>query len=338
MKDEKLIEYNNQKSSWQILNYIEKKIESNMEDEVIEGLSSSPKFLPSKYFYDEAGSRLFEEICRLPEYYPTRTEISILKDIAPELSVIMQGVDVVELGAGAHWKIEILLDSLSPSQRRKIRYIPLDISPTAVEDSCADLKSRFPELDVLGIVADFTQQLHVVPRDLPNYYFFLGSTIGNFAPDARVEFLRSIRENLDNEDRLFIGFDLIKNVQILEWAYNDSKGITAAFNKNILSVINQRLGSNIDPDSFEHRAFFNAETQCIEMHLVSSAEQTLIFSLPSGERRIPLQKGEGIHTENSCKFTQEKIFQLASEAELEIVRQFWDEKQWFSIVEFSRKG
>ena len=317
------------------LNYLDGKYKNDIGKEIREGLAASQKYIPCKYFYDTRGSKLFKEICQLPEYYPTRTEISILRDIAPELMETFADKDIVELGSGANLKIGIMLDSVDKSTRATLRYIPVDISQSVVIEASQDLLERYPELQVLGIIADFTSQLDVIPTERPLMFCFLGSTIGNMGEDETISFLQSISENMKPDDRLLVGFDMVKTRETVEVAYNDSMGVTAEFNKNILNVVNNGLNANFDPSHFDHLAFFNEDHDRIEMHLRANRDISVKFE--SIDLEIKFKKGETIHTENSRKFTKKSIGDLASRAALSIQNWYSDPAGWFSLVVMMRR-
>lgn len=317
----------------ELLNFLEKNYESSIGEDIRQGLSARKKFIPCKYLYDKRGSQLFEDICRLPEYYPTRTELAILKERAPEIMQSFQRSDLIELGSGSNRKIRILLDAAGRTNRATIRYIPVDISEAAVIDAASGLREEYPELHMLCIVADFTSQMDRIPRDRPHLILFLGSTIGNFSSDERISFLENISENMDESDRLLLGFDMIKSKETMEAAYNDSRGITAKFNKNILRVLNRELEANFNPADFEHITFFNDEQSRIEMHL--QAKDELTVQIGSIDMELTLKRGETIHTENSRKFSREDIEQLAYTARLQIQNWYTDIDEWFSLVELA---
>lgn len=298
--------------------------------DLVAGLTARPKCIPCKYFYDAQGSRLFEAICRLPEYYPTRTEMALLKEVAPGLAGTLNHKDLVELGSGADRKIGILLEAASPDTRSTLRYIPVDISDSAVLNSSLNLKTRFPELAVRGIVADFTSRLETLPTGRPTLFLFLGSTIGNFDEVESVLFLRNMAAAMKPEDTLLIGFDMVKPITIIEAAYNDAQGVTAEFNKNILKVINQELQTFFDPSCFDHLAFFNEKYSRIEMHL--KANQDVTVRIDSLNTTLEIMEGETFHTENSRKFTKKSIEQMAGLAGLTIQDWHQDADQWFSLV------
>ncbi len=312
------------------LNYLDGEYKNDIGREIREGLSASQKYIPCKYFYDARGSKLFQEICQLPEYYPTRTEISILRDIAPELMETFAYKDIVELGSGANLKIRILLDAVDKSVRATLRYIPVDINESTVIEASRGLLERYPEVQVLGIVADFTSQLDVIPTERRLMFCFLGSTIGNMGEDETISFLQSISENMKPDDRLLVGFDMVKTRETVEAAYNDSKGVTAEFNKNILNVLNNELNANFDPSHFDHLAFFNEDCYRIEMHL--RANRDISVKLNAIDLETEFKKGETIHTENSRKFTKKSIGDLASRAGLSIQNWYSDPAGWFSLV------
>lgn len=318
------------------LNYLDHdaKYKNDIAREIREGLTASQKYIPCKYFYDKRGSKLFEEICQLPEYYPTRTEISILKDIAPELMGTFAHKDLVELGSGANLKIRILLGSVDESVRATIRYIPVDISESAVIEASLDLLERYPELQVLGIIADFTSQLDVIPTERPLVLCLLGSTIGNLEQEEAIEFLRSISRSMKLGDILLVGFDMVKARVTMEAAYNDNKGLTAEFNKNILNVLNNELNANFDLSCFDHVAFFNEDHNRIEMYLRVNHDNRV--ELKSIDLELEFKRGETIHTENSRKFTAESIKNLAARAGFSIENWYSDPVDWFSLVVMMR--
>ena len=233
-----------------------------IERDVLQGMSGRPKTLPSKYFYDARGSKLFEEICRLPEYYPTRTEISILSASAPAImSFFERGAgDLVEIGCGADLKIRRLLKIAGRHVLSRIRYVPLDISADCLLQSARRLLAAFGPLRIHALIADFTRHLDRLPRRRKMIVFF-GGTFGNFTRQEGIDLLVRLAERMGPEDRLILGLDMIKEKQILEAAYNDAQGVTAAFNLNILSHINSRLGADFDTGSFEHLAFWNEDQE-----------------------------------------------------------------------------
>jgi len=319
------------------LNYldVDEKYKNDIAREIREGLTASQKYIPCKYFYDTRGSRLFEEICQLPEYYLTRTEISILKDIAPDLMETFAHRDLVELGSGANMKIRVLLGSVDKSIRATLRYIPVDISESAVIEASWDLLERYPEIKVLGIIADFISQLDVIPTERPLMFCLLGSTIGNLEQEEAIEFLHSISRNMKLDDKLLVGFDMVKARVTMEAAYNDNQGVTAEFNKNILNVLNNELNANFDSSHFDHVAFFNEDHNRIEMHLRANHDN--VVNLKSIDLELEFKRGETIHTENSRKFNAESIKDLAARAGLSIENWYSDTVGWFSLVLMTRR-
>lgn len=278
---------------------------ADMREEVLAGLTATPKRLPPKYFYDEAGSELFERITRLPEYYLTRTEMSLfdayLDDIARALG---RGVCLVEYGSGSTQKIRKLLNRLVPGA-----YVPVDISGDHLEAQSRELYQDFPWLDVFPVCADFTAPfpLPETVNGLPRVGFFPGSSIGNFDPDGAVHFLGNVRETLGSGGRMLVGVDRKKDPAVLEAAYNDAQGVTEAFNLNVLHHINRRLGANFQPERFAHEARYNAGHGCIQMFLVSRVAQ----QVDVGGTTISFAAGETIHTENSHKYHLEEFETLA---------------------------
>ncbi len=277
--------------------------------DVIAGLSARQKALPPKYFYDATGSDLFEAICRTPEYYPTRTETALLRDIAPEIAAaIPDGAVLIELGSGASDKTRLLLDAAP----RIATYVPVDISPEALEMAAARLAEAYPELDIQPLAADFTRRIDLPAslRGRPLTGFFPGSTIGNFAPAEALDLLRGLRTLLGPQGRLIVGADMVKDEATLVAAYDDAGGVTAEFNKNVLRRINRELNGHFDLSAFDHLAVWNAALARMEMHLVSRHDQIVTAAGHS----FAFKAGERLHTENSHKFTEASFRTLAEEA------------------------
>ncbi|WP_375414687.1 L-histidine N(alpha)-methyltransferase [uncultured Bradyrhizobium sp.] len=273
--------------------------------DVVEGLTKHPKRLSPKYFYDAAGSELFEQITLLPEYYPTRTELGILRDRAKEIaSLIPPGAALVEFGAGSTTKVRLLLDQCSFSA-----YVPVDISGDFLNAQARMLAADFPALGVYPVTADFTASfaLPAAVDAMPKVGFFPGSTLGNFEPHEACAFLRSARDILGPGAQMIIGVDLEKDERALYDAYNDAAGVTARFNLNVLVRINQELGGNLDLSAFTHRAIYNRERHRIEMHLISRKAQTVRIL----GRSFAFRAGESIHTENSYKYSLARFTALA---------------------------
>jgi len=293
--------------------------------DVIAGLTARPKRLSPKYFYDETGSRLFEEITQTAEYYPTRTELSILAARAAEITQLFPpGAALIEFGSGSSRKVRILLDA-----GRIGAYVPVDISGQRLAQEAALLKRDYPRLAVFPVAADFTQSFRL-PRPLerlPRAGFFPGSTIGNFEPAQAVAFLRHARSMLGLGSVLVVGFDLVKDAGILNAAYNDAAGITAKFNLNLLHRINRELGADFDTAGFSHQAFFDTERSRVEMHLVSRERQRVHVC----GRAIDFRGAETIHTENSYKYTVESFGALARNAGFEAIETWTDPQQYFAV-------
>ena len=297
--------------------------------EVSAGLSAPQKELPPKYFYDHRGSELFEEITRLPEYYPTRTERALLTAWMPELIPQLGTRALIELGAGSAEKSRIILDAMHDAGSASL-YVPIDVSASFLDHTASKLRQEYPGLSVEPLVADIAEDFQP-PRELPHpaMYAFLGSTIGNFYPPAAIRLLTRVRAAMEPNDRFLLGADLQKDVGRIEAAYNDSLGVTAAFNRNMLVVLNHELGSNFDPFAFEHRAFYEPLTHRIEMHLVSSAAQQV--GIPD-IGIISFAAGESIRTEISCKYNRGSVAELFAAAGLRI--EIWkpDPEQLFALV------
>jgi len=277
--------------------------------DVISGLSAPHKQLPPKYFYDATGSRLFREICSTDEYYVTRSETNLLRNVAAEVSTgIPSGAALVEFGSGESAKTRLLLDAAPQFST----YVPIDISANALYEAAERLSRDYPQLSVAPVVADFTGHFHLptAADGRPRIGFFPGSTIGNFARDDAVRFLRSIRQVLGSHGALLVGVDLIKNPATLTAAYDDALGVTARFNKNLLTRINRELGGDFDPGAFDHLAEWNAAQNRIEMHLVSRKDQIV----NAAGHTFAFRRGERLHTENSHKFTVAMFARLAAEA------------------------
>ncbi len=294
-------------------------------DEVREGLARPQKAIPSKFFYDVRGSRLFDRITELPEYYPTRTEMDILRRYLDEIvRRIGPRCLLVEYGSGSSRKTRILLDHLDDPAG----YVPIDISREHLLRSARTLRKAYPGLAVRPICADYTTSF-----DLPALggarpvVFFPGSTIGNFTPEQATAFLARIAGIVGPGGGLFIGVDLQKDVSVIEAAYNDAEGVTEAFNKNLLARINRELGGTFDLDQFAHRACYNAEHGRIEMHLVSRADQCVRL----GRLRIPFQQGETILTEYSYKYRLDDFAAIARAAGFDVEQVWTDDRQYFSV-------
>ncbi len=294
--------------------------------EVLEGLSKPAKELPSKLFYDELGSKLFDEITKLEEYYPTRTEMKIMEDNIEEIgSLLGEGTVLVELGSGSSKKIRLLLENIPGLAA----YIPIDISKEHLLHSTEILSGDYPELEIIPFVADYTKDFILPEIGKPYDHicaYYPGSTIGNFKPGEAKEFLGRISKLIGKNGGLIIGVDLKKDKEIIEKAYNDSKGITAQFNLNILDHINNETGAKFETDNFEHLAFYNDEEGRIEMHLLSKEAQDIKLN----GSVIELKKNEDIITEYSYKYTVKGFSELVSD-HFEVRNVWTDSKELFSI-------
>jgi dimethylhistidine N-methyltransferase len=295
--------------------------------DALAGLGAERRTLPCKWLYDAEGARLFEEIVRLPEYYPTRTETAILQDCAPEVAQLVgPGTAVVEFGSGSAEKVGLLLDAM----REPAAYVPVDISVEWLAEGAERVAAAHPGLRVLPVAADFTRPFPLPPRlpsRAPHLGFFPGSTIGNFTPDAAVDFLRTARRVLGAGARLLIGADLVKDPAVLVAAYDDAAGVTARFNLNLLVRLNRECGADFDLSAFRHSARWNPQQERMEMHLVSQRDQ--LVNLAGG--RFAFRAGETIHTENSHKYRPEAFAALAARAGWAEGRRWTDPAGLFSV-------
>jgi L-histidine N-alpha-methyltransferase len=288
-------------------------VQRSMRAEVAHGLSLPQKELAAKYFYDTRGSALFEEITQLPEYYLTRAEKYLLRCVANELVNELRPRTLIELGPGAGGKNRILLRAMHAAGVAET-YVPLDVSETYLAHVAEDVRSHFPQVSVKPTYSDISVELRIPERlPAPKLFAFLGSTIGNFAETEATALLARVREQMQPEDGLLLGFDLQKDVVTIEAAYNDSRGITAEFNRNVLVVLNRELGSDFVPEEFEHRAFYNRSLSRIEMHLVAKNAQCVTIP-EAGE--VSIATGESIRTEISCKYDRATVQQLFDAAGL----------------------
>ncbi|MGW4462760.1 L-histidine N(alpha)-methyltransferase [Micromonospora sp. NPDC004704] len=298
-----------------------------LREDVRTGLTASPKWLPPKWFYDARGSELFEEITRLPEYYPTRTERAILAEHAAEIARITGAKTLIELGSGSSEKTRLLLDAFTRHGGLGT-FVPLDVSISALRQSTAEIAEAYPGLRVRGLVGDFTHQLDRLPTGGSRLVAFLGGTIGNLVPAERAEFLRSMRDALESDDWLLLGVDLVKDPAVLVPAYDDAAGVTAQFNRNVLSVINRELGADFDPAAFEHVAIWDPEHEWIEMRLrARRASRVRVLDLD-----VDFAEGEEMRTEVSAKFRPEGVTAELDSAGF-LVRHCWtDERDLFAVV------
>lgn len=302
--------------------------------DIFRGLNSGQKTISSRFFYDPRGSALFERITTLQEYYPTRTEKMLLGKIAGELFNPGKRTDIVELGSGDCTKISILLDAFPDARLSPVRYFPVDISEAAVKKSAFLLNERYPELQIRGMLADFMKHLDALPGEINRLVCFLGSTIGNLGRGEGEQFVARLGRLMQKGDNLLLGLDMVKDISVLEKAYNDSAGITADFNRNILQVVNRKTGTRFDPQEFEHLAYYNQEEMRVEMHL--RARRDMEINSPNFPNAIVIKKGETIHTENSHKFTREHIRRFEAVSGLQAVQTRMDGHGWFSLVLFRK--
>ena len=297
-----------------------------IQEELRAGLQATHAHTSPKYLYDGLGSKLFEAICELPEYYPTRTESAIFTAFASDIAAsVGPGRTLIDLGAGNCAKAARLFASLQPMQ-----YVPVDISVDFLRDTVARLRQRFPQIEMLGVGMDFSESLDL-PQEVSQrqrLFFYPGSSIGNYTPDEALAYLRRIRAACnDDASGLLIGVDLIKDKAVLDAAYDDALGVTAAFNLNLLRHLNTVLGTDFDVRDWQHRGFFNSEQSRIEMHL--EARHAVTASWRGGTRRFAA--GERIHTENSYKYTQQGFASLLEQAGFELRHRWTDPQQWFLV-------
>ncbi len=305
------------------------RVDRRMAAEVAAGLASPQKELPPKYFYDHRGSLLFEAITRLPEYYLTRAERGLLESWMPRLIPTLGARTLVELGAGSAEKSRIILRAMRAAGTLE-RYVPIDVSAAFLDETADRLRREYPGLAVTPAVADIAEELNL-PRDLagPALFAFLGSTIGNFYPPAAIRLLTRVRGAMRPTDRFLMGADLRKDVHVIEAAYNDSQGVTAEFNRNMLRVLNHELGADFDPEAFQHRAFYEAEAHRIEMHLVATRAQ--VVDIP-GIGVVRFAAGESIRTEISCKYDVHSLAALFAAGGLRLESWRADPGNRFALV------
>ena len=318
----------------ELINYLPNIGIGNVKEEIFTGLKAETKYISSKFFYDGKGSELFEQITHLDEYYPTRTEKKIISSITEKLAIDFKNLNIVELGSGDASKIGLLLRKIPENVLKTINYFPVDISQSAIEKSVKDLLDEFPLNNITGIVIDFFHQLKLIPNKGRRLFCFFGSTIGNFTPKQAEEFMHLLGNAMQTGDSLLLGMDMIKDLHVLEAAYNDKKGITAQFNKNILSVVNNLSDTDFNASNFEHYAFFNTKKSRIEMHL--KALKNLEIALGSENKKIHMEQGETIHTENSHKFNTADIETMGTWAGIEIKKILTDDHNWFSLVYYKK--
>lgn len=299
--------------------------------DVRQGLTDAPRWLPCLYFYDEVGSRLFEQICDLPEYYPTRTERAILEAHADDLVAhVGHAVDLVELGSGSASKTRLLVEALL-RRHGQLRFIPVDISRSILEESSLALVEDYAELEIFAVAGEYHDGLDYLKEESgpPRLILWLGSNVGNFLRDDAVHFLQRLRSAMRPDDQLLAGIDLRKDPAILIAAYDDAAGVTAAFNRNILTRINRELGGDFDTERFDHEARWNDAEGRIEMHLVSNCDQSVLID--GLGLALTFAQGESIHTENSYKYSLPEIEALAQTAGFHADGQWFDAARRFSV-------
>ncbi|WLQ37721.1 L-histidine N(alpha)-methyltransferase [Streptomyces castrisilvae] len=293
--------------------------------DVLHGLTRQPKTLPPKWFYDARGSELFEEITRLPEYYPTRAEREILSGRAAEIAAASGARTLVELGSGSSEKTRFLLDALPGLDT----YVPVDVSESALRGAADALLAERPQLSVHALIADFTAGLSLPDTPGPRLVAFLGGTLGNLLPGERAVFLESVRSLLAPGDALLLGTDLVKDEEVLVAAYDDAAGVTAAFNRNVLSVVDRELGADFSPDDFEHVARWNPREEWIEMRL--RARRALTVKIPQLDLVVPFDAGEELRTEVSAKFREDGVRRELAGAGLRLTHWWTDSGDRFAL-------
>jgi L-histidine Nalpha-methyltransferase len=305
--------------------------QSQVGEDIVQGLTQTPKSLPPKYFYDDRGSELFEQICELPEYYPTRTEASILQQYADEIAQITGACELVELGSGSSTKTLFLLDAYQRISDR-CRYVPVDVSGGILKSTILKLQQKYPTLAIEGLIGTYEQALVKLESTLASsrMIFFLGSSLGNFSPQECDTFLQQIAKTLQPGDYFLLGIDLQKPKEILEPAYNDSQGVTAAFNLNMLSHLNWRFQGNFDVDLFSHQAIYNQADSQIEMYL--HCQENHWVSLEILDLKVSFQAGESILTEISRKFDLANMQKQLEMQGLKTVKIWTDPQQWFGLI------
>ncbi|HEY8865604.1 MAG TPA: L-histidine N(alpha)-methyltransferase [Solirubrobacteraceae bacterium] len=305
--------------------------ERRLADDVLDGLTKPFKELPPKHFYDSRGSELFDQICEQPEYYPTRTEMAILRDCATAIVADAAPVELVELGSGATTKARLLLDAMAANGGAR-RYVPVDVSERVVREAAEELVSDYPGLSVHGVVGDFERHLGRIPpaEHGPRVIALLGGTIGNFPPGSRRRLLRDVAALLGPDDHFLMGTDLVKDPAVLEAAYDDGAGVTAEFNRNILHVLNRELDADFEPERFDHVAFFDREREWIEMRL--RAQRACAVHVGALHLDIEFAAGEELRTEISAKFTRKRLERDYAAAGLKLAQWYSDGAEQFAVT------
>ena len=311
--------------------------EKEFSQAVVEGLSKPQKSLPCRYFYDLAGSKLFEQICELPEYYLTRTEQKIFEDNSTDIiNALDYELAIVEFGSGNSVKTRLLINA-ALNRQNHLHYIPIDISSSFLKASAQALLGEIDRLSITAIAAEYADAIPIIPDPQePRLFLFIGSNIGNFNRAEAVSFITKIRKQMHSQDRLLISFDLVKASHILEAAYNDAAGVTAAFNKNLLTRINRELGGTFALSKFDHFAPFVKLDSRIEMRLISRWSQRVYIN--NLQREFTFERDEYIHTEDSHKYTFESFTEICRVAGLEIQNQWLDKHEWFAVALLKPRG
>ncbi len=304
-------------------------LDRTLRRDVRDGLAADPKTLPPKWFYDDRGSALFDEITRLPEYYPTRCERAILAEHAKEIAVLTDADTFVELGSGTSEKTLLLLDAFASTGRLR-RFVPFDVSEGTLRDAAARIDERYPGLEVHAVVGDFERHLREIPMVGTRLVAFLGGTIGNLDPAERTTFLGDVAALLRPGEHLLLGTDLVKDEARLVAAYDDAAGVTAEFNRNVLSVINDALDADFDPDRFRHEAVWNEDEERIEMWL--HADEAHEVTIDVLDLTVAFDAGEGVRTELSCKFTAERLDAELDDAGFAPVARWTDDDGDFALT------
>ena len=303
-------------------------IARTLRHDVVTGLSAAAKWLPPRWFYDDRGSALFDEITRLPEYYPTRAERSILQARAAEIASVSAATSLVELGAGSAEKTHLLVDALRAAGSLRT-YVPVDVSDGALRTASANLLWEYPGLAVHAVVADFERHLDLLPATGHRMVALLGGTIGNLAPQSRAAFLGSVRNALRTGETLLLGTDLVKSPDVLLPAYDDAAGVTAEFNRNVLNVLNRELGAEFEPAAFDHLAVWDSEHEWIEMRL--RAQHAMRIRIPAVDLTVGFERGEEIRTEISAKFRRDRVAAELEAAGFGLTRWWTDDEDRFGV-------
>ena len=301
---------------------------STIEQDVQRGLTAHPKDIPPKWFYDDRGSSLFDDITRVEEYYPSRRERSILQARASEIATRSNADTLVELGSGTSEKTRVLLDAMRDAGTLR-RFVPFDVSKRTLHEAAAAIEDEYAGIDVQPVVGDFTLDLETIPRAGRRLVVFLGGTIGNLLPQPRAAFLHDVAGMLGPDDSFLLGTDLVKDITRLEAAYDDAQGVTAEFNKNVLHVMNRELGADFDVDAFDHVAVFDVEHEWIEMRLRSTRTQTV--RVRALDLEVQFAAGEEMRTEVSAKFTRERVERELTAAGMELVEWWTDPDADFAL-------